>query len=202
MTQPRGGRDSTNVFLNVPFDSGYERLFVALIAAIVALGRVPRSVLELSELGRGRLDRLIQQLGCCRVSIHDLSRVGLPARFNMPFELGVACALAELKGSHYYILLERRQYRLDQTLSDLRGRDPYIHNGSVKQLIGCVLDVLQEPNGTAEPRHVFRLYQNLWRVAQELKRQHGAQSLFTRTLFVRVVTAATELAVAARLLRK
>ena len=39
--------DPRDVFLNVPFDKAYERQFVALIAALVAIGRTPRCVLEL-----------------------------------------------------------------------------------------------------------------------------------------------------------
>lgn len=35
------------VFINVPFDKQYERLYVALIAGIVALGGRPRSTLEI-----------------------------------------------------------------------------------------------------------------------------------------------------------
>src|SRR5437016_5813575 len=89
--------DPRDVFLNVPFDKAYERQFVALIAAIVAIGRTPRCVLELPELGRGRLNRLFQHLRQCGVSVHDLSRVGTPVRFNMPFELGMACAISELE---------------------------------------------------------------------------------------------------------
>src|SRR5438132_838642 len=74
-----------SVFLNVPFDEDYERLFVALISALVALGRIPHCVLELPETGQGRLLRILQLISSCPVSIHDLSRAELPARFNMPF---------------------------------------------------------------------------------------------------------------------
>jgi hypothetical protein len=193
--------DPRNVFLNVPFDSSYERQFVALVAAIVAIGRTPRCVLELPEVGRGRLSRLLQLLGQCGVSVHDLSRVGMPVRFNMPFELGLACALSELKGRHLYVLLERQRYRLDRTLSDLRGRDPYIHRGGVRLTIISVLEVLQSPTQNTDPGDVFRLYSNLWRTANELKRRYRGDSIFTRSLFQRVVAAASTLATDAGLLR-
>jgi hypothetical protein len=39
----------TDVFLNVPFDAKYEKQFVALIASLISLGRIPRTVLELLE---------------------------------------------------------------------------------------------------------------------------------------------------------
>ena len=86
------------VFLNVPFDIGYERLFVALISALVSLGRVPRCVLEIPEQGIGRLSRIFRLVRTCPVSVHDLSRVGQPVRFNMPFELGLAVALYRMEG--------------------------------------------------------------------------------------------------------
>jgi hypothetical protein len=198
---PARTADPREVFLNVPFDKAYERQFVALVAAIVAIGRTPRCVLELPELGRGRLSRLLQHLAQCGVSIHDLSRVGIPVRFNMPFELGLACALSELEGQHQYVLLERQPYRLDRTLSDLKGRDPYIHKGGIRLTIVSVLDVLQSPTQDTDPGEVFRLYSNLWRTANGLKRRYRADSVFTRPLFQRVVAAASKLAADAGLLR-
>ena len=107
--------DERSVFLNVPFDAGYEGNFVALIASIIAVGRVPRCVLELPELGGGRLSRLFELLEQCRVSIHDLSRVNMPVRFNMPFELGLACALARYRKPHDYILMEKKPIRFRKT---------------------------------------------------------------------------------------
>ena len=83
----RGLAEKRSVFLNVPFDGSYERIFVALISSLIALGRNPRCVLEIPETGQGRLVRILQLIRACPVSIHDLSRVGLPVRFNMPFEL-------------------------------------------------------------------------------------------------------------------
>src|SRR2546421_6737362 len=85
--------ESTHVFINAPFDPSYESLFVTLVGALVFLGQEPHCVLEVPEKGEGRLARIFDLMHSCRLSIHDLSRVGTPARFNMPFELGLACAL-------------------------------------------------------------------------------------------------------------
>jgi hypothetical protein len=87
-----------SVFLNIPFDTSYEPLFIALISALVAIGRTPRCVLEVPEQGEGRLRRIFDLIRRCHVSVHDLSRVGLPVRFNMPFELGLAFALRRMNG--------------------------------------------------------------------------------------------------------
>ena len=203
MTRQRARRkplaSASNVFLNVPFDRPYEPLFLALIASIVAVGRTPRSVLELPEMGRGRLSRILDHMAACAVSFHDLSRAGVPSRFNMPFELGLACALSELKGQHAYALFDRERFRLHRTLSDLDGRDANIHNRSVRRMITCVLDVLDTRNG-ASPLQVFRLYRRLSLAMSELKRQYRVPHVFSPSLFRRTVAVAVELAVADRLI--
>jgi hypothetical protein len=190
--------DEKSVFLNVPFDRTYEPLFVALIAVLISIGRKPRCVLEIPDLGVGRLARIVGLIQRCAVSIHDLSRVGNPARFNMPFELGLACAVAELKPPHAYVLLEKQQYRLDSTLSDVKGRDPFIHAGGVCRLIGCVLDALRSRTNNPNPEAVFRLYRNLRVVAKDLKNRYRVTDLYTRSIFEELVAAGTELATRAR----
>jgi hypothetical protein len=185
----------SRVFLNVPFDSGYEPYFLGLITAVVAVGRTPRCVLELPEKGAGRLARLLQRIQSCDISIHDLSRVGLPVRFNMPFELGLACAVSSLAPRHNYILLERKHFRLDKTLSDIKGRDPYIYDNSQRKLIGGVLDALSRTGPPApDAIDVHRVARKLAVAAKDLKRRRGTASIFTRTMFLDLVTYATVLA--------
>jgi hypothetical protein len=87
-----------SVFLNVPYDAGFENLLLAYIAGISAFGFTPRATLEI-PFGQRRLDRILSLIRQCQYSIHDLSRVQLDRkaprtpRFNMPFELGLAVAL-------------------------------------------------------------------------------------------------------------
>lgn len=184
----------SSVFLNVPFDSAYEPYFLALISAVVAVGRLPRSVLELPELGAGRLSRLLQQIQECDLSIHDLSRVGLPSRFNMPFELGLACSIAS-EGSHGYVLLERVPHRLDRTLSDVKGRDPYIYGTSVRRLIGSVLDALEIQGRTSpDVAAVMRLRADVASAVAQEKRRRSAPNVFSRSLFRFAVASAATLA--------
>src|SRR2546421_10950771 len=90
-----------SVFINVPYDGPYERLFVAMVAGVVCLGREPKVVLA-DVSGGIRLQRLTTMIRSCKVSLHDLSRTGVsntPAgrvpRFNMPIELGMALAIKE-----------------------------------------------------------------------------------------------------------
>ncbi|MCU1260560.1 MAG: hypothetical protein JWO80_3445 [Bryobacterales bacterium] len=64
------------VFLNIPYDQKFERLYVAYIAGLSALGLVPRVTLGLPT-GDRRLNRILSLIASCRYSIHDLSRVEL-----------------------------------------------------------------------------------------------------------------------------
>src|SRR3990172_12063815 len=111
-TLPRPDRSA--VFLNVPFDHAYEPLFIALVVALVSIGRKPHCVLEIPEHGQGRLKRIINHLKSCSVSIHDLSRVGNPARFNMPFELGLAYAIRSTtaRSPYHFVLISSIQHIL------------------------------------------------------------------------------------------
>lgn len=46
------------VFLNVPYSLGYEKTLVALTAALVSVGRVPRLTFQIPDGGQGRLQRI------------------------------------------------------------------------------------------------------------------------------------------------
>lgn len=124
MTDDRGScPNPKDVFLNVPFDRKYEPLYLALIAGLSGLGLTPRCVLEVPAGARNRLERLFFLLRSCGASIHDLSRVELSReaprcpRFNMPFELGLAAALAFSQRQHQWFVFESRPYRLQKSLA-------------------------------------------------------------------------------------
>lgn len=193
------------VFLNVPFDSSYEPLFLALIASLVSIGRAPRCVLEIPESGQGRLRRIIGLIESCRVSIHDLSRVGAPARFNMPFELGLAYSLRLQRLTvrrHEVVVLEAQRHRLSRTLSDLAGYDPGIHEGRPRRMISAVLDSLSTPAAGPYPDQVYRIWRRLMKVARKLRRLDHAPNVFSRVLFNRTISAATALAAEEGLIRR
>lgn len=195
---PRKTPGDRDVFLNVPFDKKYEPIFLALIGGLVALGRKPRCVLEIPDSGTGRLTRILKLIASCRTSIHDLSRVTgsgnarLP-RFNMPFELGLACCLSALE-RHDFFLFEARSYRLQKTLSDVNGIDPQIHEGKQEGAITCLFNCFGTTGAMPSLQEVLRLVHRLSRVARELKRKQGAITIFQPHLFRQLVEAATELA--------
>src|SRR2546426_1771012 len=92
----RSRRQPDAAFLNVPYDSKYEELFLAFLAGLSGFALIPHATLEIPG-SRRRLDRIVHLLRRCRYSFYDLSRVELDPtpRFNMPFELGLVLALAK-----------------------------------------------------------------------------------------------------------
>ncbi len=139
----------SDVFINAPFDGAYENVFLALIAGLVSLGLNPRCVLEVPP-SIDRLRRLDSIIRSCPFSLHDLSRVQVGRagpfrvpRFNMPFELGLAAAvaLATHPPKHQWLVLERIRHRVGQSLSDIAGYDANIHHGTVEGTINVVLDI-------------------------------------------------------------
>jgi hypothetical protein len=183
------------VFINAPFDAGYEPLFVTLVGSLVFLGQEPHCVLEVPEKGEGRLLRILNLIRACRTSIHDMSRVGTPVRFNMPFELGLACALKLEHANDYDVFaLDSVEYRLDRTLSDYKGRDPLIHHGTSTGMVACLLDTFQTDVANA-PIEFRRAIQLLQKSANLMKADLKAKSLFRPSLFRRLIAAATEIAI-------
>ncbi len=183
------------VFINAPFDERYEPLFITLIGTLVFLGQEPHCVLEVREKGEGRLARILDLIRACRISIHDLSRVSTPVRFNMPFELGIACALKLLHPLEYEVfVLDATAYRLDRTLSDYKGRDPLIHHGTSDGLLSCLFDAFISTNAPS-PGEVRRALHVLDRIASSLKREVKSDTLFRASLFHSLVVAATDVAI-------
>src|SRR5437762_9507278 len=87
-----------SVFINCPFDQQFQDLLLAIVFAVAAYGLVPRSARETDGSAEPRFLRILKTLSRSKYSIHDLSRptgegVDNLARFNMPLELGIACAL-------------------------------------------------------------------------------------------------------------
>jgi hypothetical protein len=80
------------VFLNVAFDSGYRKLFHALVFAVHECGFVARCALEADDGTQVRLEKLYGIIGECLFAVHDISRTSLDSvnrlpRFNSPIPL-------------------------------------------------------------------------------------------------------------------
>jgi len=157
----------------------------------VFLGQEPHCVLEIREAGEGRLARIIDLMLSCRMSIHDLSR--MRARFNMPYELGLASAIKHLYPDDYEIfVLDSRSYRIDRTLSDYKGRDPLIHNGTCDGMVTCLLDTFQ--SDTYDAVDVRDAAKELRKSARVIKHRLKATSIFRPSAFRLLVGAAAQIA--------
>ena len=154
-----------SVFVNVPFDKKYLRLFDALVFAVYDCGFTPRSALEVDDSGRVRVDKILDIIEQFKFGIHDVSRAGIDrqtglARFNMPLELGFFLG-AQRYGSardqqKCCLILDRERYRYRNFCSDIAGQDIRAHNDRPRDAIRAVRDWLsthrpsvQMPGGKA-----------------------------------------------------
>jgi len=167
----RHGKQRKAVFLNVPYDSKYERLYIAFIAGLCGFGLVPRATVELPGSER-RLARIISLIRRCRYSFHDLSRVQLDAgrprtpRLNMPFELGLAVAQAlNQRGRHEWFVFEARPHRLSKSLSDLAGTDPHIHGGKALGVLRSLANTLSRNKNRPKLGELEMIYRDVEKAA-------------------------------------
>jgi hypothetical protein len=179
----------SDVFFNVPYDTEYEPLYLALIAGLTGLGLVPRCVLEIPS-NKARLDRILDLIKECGSSLHDLSRVkpsgGIP-RFNMPFEAGLAVAWAQLSGKHRWFALEEKSFRIQKSLSDLNGFDPLIHGGTAAGVLRALVNAFGRPNYPVTAAHLQAILTPLQKVANDMKRKKVDR--YSRAAFLELVLA-------------
>jgi hypothetical protein len=140
------------VFINVPFDARYKKLFDALVFAVHDCGFVARSAREQDDGSQVRLDKLYDIIADCRFGIHDLSRTTLDTkhrlpRFNMPLELGIFLGAKRYGGvKHSWkscLILDRDPYRYQIFCSDIAGQDIRAHHNDVGEAITAVRDWLR-----------------------------------------------------------
>jgi hypothetical protein len=198
----RVSRNSPNaVFLNIPYDDRFRRLYLAYIVGLVHLGLEPRVTLGIPGGGR-RLDRIMDLIQSCRYSIHDLSRVELSRgeprtpRFNMPFELGLTVAWSkQYPRRHTWFVCESRAYRLQRSLSDLGGTDPNIHGGTIEGVMRELCNAFVRPAQQMPTiPQMMRTYRVISKAAAPIQRNAGAVSLFESRVFSDLLFAATAIA--------
>jgi hypothetical protein len=140
-----------NVFINCPFDDEYTPIFEAIVFTIQACGFRPmcaRSRLNSSEV---RLHKILEIIGDCQYSIHDLSRTELDRtsalpRFNMPLELGIdlGCRAYGSRHEHKsFLIFDRDQFRFQTYVSDIAGQDIANHEDDPNRAIARVRDWLR-----------------------------------------------------------
>jgi hypothetical protein len=190
-------KTTKSVFLNIPYDPQFARQYLAYITAVSALSLVPEATLGIT--GNRRLDRIASLIERCAYSIHDLSRVQLdrnaPAtpRFNMPFELGLAVAWAHAHSHHKWFVFESMRHRLNKSLSDLDGTDPYIHGGTVRGIMREVCNAFVSSVNQPTVPQMMKMYRELRRDSERILKHAGAQSVFTARVFSDLCLAAAAL---------
>ena len=135
---------SDQVFVNCPFDKGYEPLLNAIVFAITDLGFVARSAREEDDGGDFRLEKIQRIIGECKYGVHDISAVTLDTknnlpRFNMPLELGLFLGCKRYGGrshnSKVSLILDSDPHRYQIFISDIAGQDIHSHAGDVATAI-------------------------------------------------------------------
>jgi hypothetical protein len=194
------------VFLNIPYDQKFNRLFLAYISGITAFGLIPRATLEIATSSR-RLDRILALIQSCQYSIHDLSRVELDPhaprtpRFNMPFELGLSVAheKAFKKRTHEWFVCETQKFRLPKSLSDLNGTDPFVHGGTIAGVFSELSNMFVRNKRQPSIQHMALIYREIRNNLPIILSLAGSSSLYTPRVFKNLCVIAS--ASAARIVR-
>jgi hypothetical protein len=173
------------VFLNIPYDAGFEDLYLAYIVGLTLLGFRINAALAVPN--QGRLNTIIKLIEESDFSIHDLSRIeasrGVP-RFNMPVELGVALYRSHVtKGRHRVFIFERRRYRAQRSTSDVNGIDAQIHKGTPKGLMSGLRNIFRQAADVTTVPEMLASYRAVKLRLPELRRNSGNKSLFEAAVF-------------------
>ena len=187
------------VFLNIPYDKKFDRLFLAYIAGISAFGMVPHATLEIPDSSR-RLDKILQLQRSCQYSVHDLSRVELDRakprvpRFNMPFELGLCVSDANRRHGQQqnWSVFEAKANRLDKSLSDLKGTDPEIHGGTIRGVLSGLCNTFRRPGRQPSVPQMMQIYRVLRKNQSAILKQAGSATLYARRVFLDVSVIASK----------
>jgi hypothetical protein len=198
---PATQRDSA--FINIPYDSGYTEHFLAYIAGVASFGLNPRATLELTS-GDRRLDRIFALISACRYSFHDLSLVKLDLKrpmtphFNMPFELGLVVGWQNAApSSHDWFVFESARHRLQKSLSDLNGTDPFIYGWNPEGILREIRNALARHDMQATAGQMQAVFEALKEDATpQILKKAGASTVFEARPFAELVVTARQFALA------
>ncbi len=147
-----------------------------------------------------QLSRIYRLIDESAISFHDLSYVRLDPptpktpRFNMPFELGLAVAVAlSSNRRHRWFVLEQVVHRAPKSLSDISGTNIQIHDGSAPSVLKAVSNALSRQGRRPTLSQLRAIYADVAVKAQRLKSQDGWQSIFLSAPFkdLRILAAAS-----------
>jgi hypothetical protein len=159
---------SRSVFVNCPFNDHYRaKLFPAILFSILDCGFAPVCALDRDNSSDSRLEKILELLSQCQLSVHDLSQVeldpahGLP-HFNMAFELGLFFGNRAREPRRSCLILDSDAWRYRAYLSDLSGRDIKAHSNRPDLLIQHIRNYLNvSPIPLPGPSRIHDRYQKV-----------------------------------------
>jgi len=186
-------------FINVPYSSRYERVYLAFIAGAAAYGLVPTAAVR-DPSSRFQLERIYELISSAQYSFHDLSWMSLDRkpprtpRLNMAFELGLAVSVSRSEGAqHEWFVFDTVPYRLDKALSDLGGIRPRIHDRSPESVLRALMNALSRRANQPTFANLMDIYREVEKSGQEIKRNYSLD-LFDTKPFADLVYAANKAA--------
>jgi hypothetical protein len=180
-SKSRSVNRNLSVFINCPYDPGYQPIFDGIVFATVCCGYKPRSALETSDVAEPRMKRIVQALKESKYSIHDLCRCQGHgdknlARMNMPLELGIAMAerfdANRPDNWHDWLVLVPTGNDYASYVSDLAGYDPKQIEEKVEEAISAVMSWLLTRKDavvvSAVPKDILALVPKFMEARQKL----------------------------------
>ncbi len=178
------------VFLNIPYDSQFQDLYIAYVVGLTQLGLDVTATL--AHPNQDRLAKIIELIEKCTFSIHDLSRIeasrGIP-RFNMPLELGIAL-YRSTKAKHDVYVFESKAFRAQRSTSDINKMDPRIHSGSPKGILSALLSLFWQSDNPMTVPEMLRSYHAVKVKLPQLLKNAGSKSPFEKAVFENLKLAA------------
>jgi hypothetical protein len=175
-------------FINLAYVTSNEELYLGLLASVAGFGLTPVAALHDpgSDPQLSRIYRLIEESS---ISLHDLSYVSLDPpsprtpRFNMPFELGLAVAIAlSANRRHQWFLLDKVAHRAAKSLSDISGVNVQIHDGRAASVLKAVSNALARQSQRPTLEQLTKIYSDVAATAQQLK-SDGWSDIFLQSPF-------------------
>lgn len=102
----------------------------------------------------------------------------------MPFELGLAVAKAAgPRNQHDWFLFESTPHRLNKSLSDLDGTDPYIHGNKAEGVLRALMNALVRHRNPPTFLELNSIYRQVLTAVIKLKKRLGGAPLFEARAF-------------------
>lgn len=184
----RSSRAGT-AFINLAYVDSNVELYLGLLAGLAGFGLAPVAAMHDpgSDPQLSRIYRLIEE---SVISFHDLSYLSLDPpsprtpRFNMPFELGLAVAVAlSANRRHRWFLLEKVPHRAAKSLSDISGTNVQIHDGRAPSVLKAVSNALARHDPRPTLQQLSAVYDDVAETAQRLISEEGWPSIFLAAPF-------------------